>query len=112
MRLGDTKFFNLFALLATASNPGRKDCWQCGEVSWSRERSTLRTAHYSYQLELHVLRRGGRRPWTLLAAHETWWDQKRKDAFRNGRWVHLSEGTRQDVLKWFAAREAELERKT
>lgn len=33
----------------------------------------------------------------------------KKDAFRNGRWVHLAKGARGDVLKWFAKREAELE---
>jgi hypothetical protein len=58
MWLGDTKFFNLFALIAASTNP----------------------------------------------------DRTRKDAFRNGRWVHLVKGARADVFKWFAEQEGSLER--
>jgi len=106
MRLGDTKFFNLFALLAASTNPDRTtDQWQVGQVAWTRERTSTKGPLYSFQIELHTLRHAGRRGWVLLAAHETWWDCAHKDAFRNGRWVHLVKGASVDVLKWFAERE-------
>ena len=108
MRLGDTKFFNLLALIASSSNPGRANHWQADQVSWTRERLSHRGPQHDFQIEIHTLKHGGRHGWTLLAGHETWWDGKKCDPFRNGRWVHLTEGARRDVLKWFAAREAEL----
>ena len=111
MRLGDTKFFNLFALVAASSNPGRADCWQADDVSWTRERCSHKGPQYAFQIELHTLRYSGRHPWTLLAARETWWDGTKRDAFRDGRWVHLTEGARSDVIKWFSARETALENK-
>ena len=111
MRLGDTKFFNLFALLAASTNPDRtRDQWQIGQVAWTRERTAHNGPDYSFQIEVHTLRHAGRRGWMLLAGHETWWDREHKDAFRNGRWVHLAKGARGDVLKWFAEQEEALER--
>jgi hypothetical protein len=111
MRLGDTKFFNLFALIASSSNPSRADHWEADEVSWTRERSSHRAALHSFQVELHILQRKGRRPWTLMVARETWWEGGAHEPFRDGRWVRLSQGERIDVLKWFSAREAALEPK-
>lgn len=111
MRLGDTRFFNLLALIAASSNPGRADHWQSDQVNWTRERLSHKGPRFECQIELLTLRHAGRRGWTLLAGHETWWDGKKRDPFRNGRWVHLTEGTRRDVLKWFAAREADLDRR-
>jgi hypothetical protein len=110
MRLGDTKFFNLFFLLAGTTNPDRtRNAWQVGSIDWARERTTLTGPNFSLQIEVHTLHRPGRRGWTLLAGHETWWDGARKDPFRNGRWVHLSKGSRTDVLAWFAEQEKELD---
>jgi hypothetical protein len=111
MRLGDTRFFNLFALLASGGNPGRADSWQTGDVRWTRERISRRGPGLAFQIEIHTLQHDGRRGWTLLAAHETWRDPNRADAFRNGRWIHLSRGNRADVLAWFSAQEAALDRK-
>lgn len=111
MRLGDAKFFNLFALLASAGNPSRKDQWQSDDVIWTHERSSHRTVSHSFQIDLHVLHHKGRRPWTLMVARETWWEGGAREPFRDGRWVHLSDGARADVIKWFSAREAALERK-
>ena len=110
MRLGDTKFFNLFALVAATSNPDRtRDTWDVDHVHWTRERTSHCGPHYSFQIELDILSHDGRRGWTLLMGHETWWTLGKADAFRNGRWVHLVKGARSDVLKWFAKREAELD---
>ncbi len=110
MRLGDTKFFNLFALVAAHTNPDRSgDQWQAGSVAWTRERASYKGPAYSFQIEVHTLRRTGRRGWTLLAGHETWWDGARRDALRNGRWVRLVKGARADVLTWFAEQEAALD---
>jgi len=109
MRLGDNRFFNLFALLAASTNPDRNcDSWQVGSVCWTRERTTHRAPHYSFQIEIHTLVRDGRAGWILLMARETWWEGGKVDAFRNGHWVHLVRGARADVLGWFAAREKEL----
>jgi hypothetical protein len=110
MRLGDTKFFNLFALLAVGTNADRSDQWQTGQVAWTRERASYKGPLYSFQIEVHTLRNAGRRGWTLLTGHETWWDREHKDPFKNGRWVHLAKGARADVLKWFAEQEKALER--
>jgi len=110
MRLGDTKFFNLFALIAASTNADRtRDVWQVGPVAWTRQRTTHNGPDYSFQVEVHTLRHAGRRGWTLLAGHESWWDRAGKDAFRNGRWVHLAKGARADVLKWLAEQEGSLE---
>ena len=110
MRLGDTSFFNLFALVAGATNPDRnRDAWDVDHVHWTRERTSHRGPHYAFQIELHTLVHDGRRGWTLLMGHETWWAPGKPDAFRNGRWVHLAKGARGDVLKWFETRQAELE---
>ncbi|MDE2183275.1 MAG: hypothetical protein KGJ78_09660 [Alphaproteobacteria bacterium] len=106
MKLGDLKFFNLFALLALRTNPDRTaDRWKVGAVSWTRRRLTERGPDFSVQIEVHTVEQDGRRGWVLLVGHETWWDGKRKDAFRNGRWAHVTKGARADVLKWFAAQE-------
>jgi hypothetical protein len=111
MRLGDTRFFNLFALLASTSNPDRtKDAWQVDQVRWVRERSSFKGPLYSFQVEIHTLCHAGRRGWMLLVAHETWWSPERKDPFRNGQWAHLSKGARRDAEAWFAKQEAALER--
>lgn len=111
MRLGDTKFFNLVSLLAAETNPGRGiDAWEVDHVRWTRERMNRKGPIYSYQIELHTLVHDGKRGWTLLMGHETWWAAGKADAFRNGRWVHLAKGARADVLKWFAKREEEMEK--
>jgi hypothetical protein len=109
MRLGDSKFFNLFALLASTSNPARADRWQIDEVSWTRERTSHRAPRHSFQIEVHLLNRKGRYPWTLMVARETWWEGGASQPFRDGRWVHILEGTRPDIIKWFSAREAALQ---
>jgi len=110
MRLGDTKFFNLYALVAARSNPGAKrDVWQVGQVVWTREHSSRQGAHYAFRIETDVLQRSGSRGWTLLAGREMWWDGEHRDAFRSGGWVHLTKGSRDDVLKWFAEQEKLLE---
>jgi len=109
MRLGDSKFFNLFALLAASSNPDRnRDAWRVDMVDWTRERLSHKGPNHALQIELHTLIRGGRRGWTLLCGHETWWDAGKLDAFRNGRWTHLAHGARGDVIAWFQEREREL----
>jgi len=109
MRLGDTKFFNLFALIAAASNPDRtRDLWDIDHVTWRRERTSHRGPDCSFQIELHTLIHDGRHGWTLLLGHETFWMPDRTDAFRNGRWVHLVKGARSDVIKWFEKQEREL----
>ena len=112
MRLGDTSFFNLFALVAGATNPDRScDAWDVDHVHWTRERMSHRGPSFAFQVELHTLTHDGRRGWTLLLGHETWWDSEGRDAFRNGRWVHVTRGRRDDVLAWFVKREAELDDK-
>jgi hypothetical protein len=109
MRLGDNRFFNLFALVAAASNKDRmRDAWDVDRVHWIRERVSHGGPNWSLHIEVHTLDRAGRGGWTLLVGRETWWEGGEADAFRNGHWVHLSRGTRDDVLKWFEAREREL----
>jgi hypothetical protein len=109
MRLGDARFFNLFALLASASNPARTSRWKVAGVTWTRSRVSHASPDHGCQIEIHTLCHAGRDGWILLSAQESWWDGARRDPFRNGRWVHLTSGKRADVLRWFTAREAELE---
>ncbi len=107
MRLGDTKFFNLFALIASTANPDRScHAWQVGPVSWSRQRSSFNGPRYAFQMDVHTLRCSGRQGWCLIVGRETWWEEGRKDPFRNGQWVHVSQGRRKDVEKWFSEQEA------
>jgi len=109
MRLGDNRFFNLFALVAASTNADRtRDDWVVDRVHWIRERVSHGGPHWALRIEIYTLHREGRAGWTLLVGRETWWQGGRTDAFRNGHWVHLSRGARGDVLKWFEAREREL----
>lgn len=109
MRLGDNRFYNLFALVATGSNPDRtRDAWEVEKVRWSRERMTHKGPRYSLAIEVHALELGGRHGWQLLVGRETWWSGNAADPFRNGHWVHLVRGRRDDVLKWFEGRESAL----
>lgn len=109
MRLGDNNFFNLFGRLTAASNKDR-DCdeWRVAGVHWIRQRHSSWCANTSWQIEVHTLRQGGRKAWTLLFVHEMWWPPNREKTIRNARWVHLADGARNDVVRWFAEREAEL----
>jgi hypothetical protein len=110
MRLGDTKFFNMFALVAARTNPGSaRDVWQVGQVVWIREHTSHKGPRYSFRIEMDILQRPGSRGWTLLAGREIWWDCEHADAFRSGGWVHLSKGSRNEVLKWFAEQEKALD---
>jgi len=109
MRLGDSKFFNLFALVAAHTNPGgKRDAWQIGPVTWTKEHTDHKGARYSFRIETNILQRPGVRGWTLLACREFWWDGEHSDAFRSGFWVHLSRGSRIDVLRWFGEQEQTL----
>ncbi|HVV65425.1 MAG TPA: hypothetical protein VHC42_08135 [Rhizomicrobium sp.] len=109
MRLGDNRFFNLFALVASATGGDRaRDAWTVEGVDWTRERLSRRSAACAFQIEVFELARAGRGGWRLLVGHETWWDADHPDAFRNGRWAHVARGARSDVIEWFLAREREL----
>lgn len=111
MRLGDNNFFNLFSRLVHVTNPNR-DCdkWEVAGVRWIWERNVHWGSNFSFQIEVHTLhhvaRRGG---WLLLVATEMWWPADRRKTFRHGRWIHLVEGARANVLRWFAERQDELE---
>jgi len=110
LKLGDTKFFNLFALVAAATNGDRtRDRWQSHGVDWRRERVSQRSAERAFQIELHTLVHSGRNGWTLLMCHESWWDGVKPEPFRSSKWTHLARGNRAHVLKWFAERESELD---
>ncbi|MBI3677680.1 MAG: hypothetical protein HY243_13805 [Proteobacteria bacterium] len=109
MRLGDSKFQNLFALLVSATNKDR-DCdeWRVAGVEWRRQRS-VQWAPISFQIEIHQLTHTARPKWTILSVHEIWWKRDRRKAIRNAYWTHLENGSRNDVLKWFRERQEELD---
>ena len=111
MRLGDTNFFNLFSQVVRATNPNRDcDTWDVAGVHWQRERNVHWGANFSFSLEVHTLHHAARRGgWTLLVATEMWWPPDRRKTFRHGRWVHIIDGARNNILKWFADRERELD---
>ncbi|HTQ14679.1 MAG TPA: hypothetical protein VMH86_12470 [Rhizomicrobium sp.] len=109
MRLGDGNFFNLFSRLVTATNPDRdRDEWQAGAVRWRRRRH-VEWSTLSFQIETHELEHAVRPRWRLVFVHEIWWGIDRGKAIRNAHWVHLAQGDRRDVLKWFQARQAEID---
>lgn len=111
VRLGDNNFFNLFARVAAATNPDRdRDEWETSGVRWRRERN-LRWATTSFQIETHELHHAAKPKWTLLFVHETWWGPVRQKAIRNAHWTHLHDGNRHDVLRWFAERQEELDKR-
>ena len=107
MRLGDSRFFNLFSLIASTSNADRdRDAWRAGDVAWTRERTSFKGPQYALQMEVHTLDRVDKRGWTLIVARETWWASDGRKAFRDGQWVHLCRSARRDVEKWFSEQEA------
>jgi hypothetical protein len=110
MRLGDINFFNLFARIAAATNKNRDcDAWRVAGVDWTRQRHIHWGPRYSFQIEVHELVSPGRIGWQLLVAHEMWWPRDRVKTFRNGRWTHMSEGSKSKMLAWFAERQEELD---
>jgi hypothetical protein len=112
MKLGNKVFFNLFSRLVAATNTDRdRDEWQVNGVHWRRQRHSL-WAPTSFQIELHELRHTARPAWTLIFVRETWWVTDRTRAIRDACWTHLEKGSRSDVLRWFAEREVELDRKS
>jgi hypothetical protein len=109
VRLGDNNFFNLFKRLLASTNPDRdRDEWQIAGVTWRRKRS-IQWASHSFQIETHELVHASRPRWSLLLVQEVWWGTDRRKSIRNAHWVHLQNGARIDVLRWFAKRQEELD---
>jgi hypothetical protein len=109
MRLGDRKFFNLFARLASETNPDHDVVeWKVAGANWRRQRHVY-WSQISFQVETHEIRCVTRPSWAFILVHEIWWGEDRRKVIRNAQWTHLQHGARRDVLSWFGERERDLD---
>jgi hypothetical protein len=86
-RLGDRKFFNLFARLASETNPDHDVVeWKVAGANWRRQRHVY-WSQVSFQVETHEIRCVTHPSWAFTLVHEIWWDEDaaKSSATRSGR---------------------------
>lgn len=109
--LAQPSFFRVFDLLLGATNPGLKlPSWTHDGVAWERERHSFSGSSHGQTIEIVTLTRPGRRGWSIMIVKEYWWVGKESKAVKALRWAKPIEGQRSDILNWFRAQEASLDR--
>jgi hypothetical protein len=101
MRIGDRRFLFAWQAIRAATQPGAEACaWQVGDVDWRRSRSSMATADYVVNLDVHRLERRSRGgAWSVLVVSEAWWDGCH-NLLRSQLWAtHLS-GDRNLIAAW------------
>jgi hypothetical protein len=110
--LAHPSFFRVFDLLLGTTNPGLKlSLWSHNGVSWERERHSFMGATHGQTIEIFTLRRNGKRGWSVIIVKEYWWVGKESKPVKAVRWAKPVEGQRTDILTWFRAEEAGLDRR-
>jgi hypothetical protein len=109
--LAHPSFFRVFDLLLGTTNPGLKlSSWSHNGVSWERERHSFTGPTHGQTIEIFMLRRNGKRGWSVMVVKEYWWVGKESKPVKTVRWAKPIEGQRADILTWFRAEEAGLDR--
>lgn len=109
--LGQASFFRVFDLLLGVTNPGLKaSAWTHDGVAWERERHSFSGPKHGQTIEIVTLTRAGRRGWSVMIVKEYWWVGKQNKAVKAVRWIKPIDGQRGDIMSWFRAQEALLDR--
>ena len=104
--LARPSFFRLFDLLQARSNPGLKlTRWTHDDVEFERERHSFAGATYGLVTEIVILRRTGRRGWTLMVTNQHWWAGRDGKPFKRMRWARPLSGHRPDLIAWLREQE-------
>jgi hypothetical protein len=107
--LARPSFFRVFDLLLGTTNPGLKlSTWINEGVNWERERHSFAGPKHGQAIEIVTITRPGKRGWSVMVVKEYWWAGKENRALKTGRWAKPIDGQRSDIMAWFRAREAAL----
>jgi hypothetical protein len=110
--LAQPSFFRVFDLLLGAANPGLKlTSWSHDGVGWERERHSFTGATHGQSIEIVTVTHTGKRGWRLMVVKEYWWAGKETKAIKSVKWAKAIDGQRNEILNWFRAQEADLDRK-
>jgi hypothetical protein len=110
--LARPSFFRVFDLLLGTTNPGLKlSSWTHDGVSWERERHSFTGSKHGQTIEIFTLTRLGKRGWSVMIVKEYWWVGKESRAVKAVRWAKPIDGERGDIMNWFRAQEAGLDRR-
>ena len=109
--LAQPSFFRVFDLLLGATNPGLKlSSWTHDGVAWERERHGFTGPKHGQTIEIVTLTRPGKHGFSIMIVKEYWWVGKENRAVKAVRWAKPIDGERRDILNWFRAQEAALDR--
>lgn len=109
--LAQPSFFRVFDLLLGASNPGQKlSSWTHDGVAWERERHSFTGPKHGLSIEIVTLAKPGKHGWSIMIVKEYWWVGKESRAVKSLRWAKPIDGQRGDIMNWFRAEEASLDR--
>ncbi len=109
--LAQPSFFRVFDLLLGATNPGLKlSSWTHDGVAWERERHSFTGSKHGQTIEIVTLTRPGRHGFSIMIVKEYWWVGKENRAVRAVRWAKPIDGERREIMNWFRAQEAALDR--
>jgi hypothetical protein len=109
--LARPSFFRVFDLLLGTTNPGLKlSSWTHDGVTWERERHSFTGPKHGQTIEIVTLMRAGRRAWSVMIVKEYWWVGSESRALKATRWAKPVDGQRSDIMNWFRAQEAALDR--
>jgi hypothetical protein len=104
-------FFRLFDLLMSTHNPGfKRSKWTLEGVDCARERHSFTGQQHGFAVEIITFAHAGRRGWTLMVVKEYWWIGAEGKDTKLLRWARPTSGRRSDIIAWFRAQEASLER--
>ncbi len=110
--LARPSFFRVFDLLLGTTNPGLKlPSWTYDGIAWERERHSFTGATHGQTIEIVTVTKPGKRGWSLMIVKEYWWGGKESKALKALRWAKPIEGQRSDIMAWFRAQEAVLDRR-
>jgi hypothetical protein len=110
--LSHPSFFRVFDLLLGTTNPTLKlASWSHEGIGWERERHSFMGPKHGQTIEIVTVTKAGKRGWSVMIVKEYWWVGKDRKAAKSVRWAKPIEGQRSDIMNWFRAQEARLDRR-